>query len=472
MTMIFDNPEFKDKHAKFNREYNRVEPYKSRIPLTKNEKLKVEYRECLVKTYNDIIKYLEPINKTAQLEERFEIQGLIFEHLRKLKECFYTLKLQYEFGKGIFDEIVLENISEVEIESNSIFDNIPTNTNNTLDNDNLTSENSDSTIQKENQILHNSNPALHGSASSLSSSEKTEIMAQTKQDLIATANRLIHFKFNGDPLALDSFIDAVKLLEDVCEVANKPTMLKFLMTRLEGDAREAIETPPEDIDDFIEQLEEHIKPDSAKVIEGRILALRIDKTNLTQFSKRAEELAEQYRRSLCKEGFSKEKSKELAIEKTVDLCRKSAKSPTVKSVIASTKFSEPKEVIAKMIVEINNIKLDKHSTPFNHKYNNNQNKNGNNKFSNSQNRNFRGNSNNYRNSGASTSQNSNNYRQNSQNNNNNQNRGYRNNYNNNYNSRTFTNSNGNNKNDRPVRFYSGNEENPGNGGQDTEQTQQ
>lgn len=96
------------------------------------------------------------------------------------------------------------------------------------------------------------------------------------------------------------------------------------------------------------------------------MAPRADENNLTKFSERAEELAEQYRRSLCTEGFSKEKAKEIAIEKKVDLCRKSARSERLQAIIAATKFSEPKEVIAKMIVEINHLKLDKNATQNTH----------------------------------------------------------------------------------------------------------
>lgn len=128
------------------------------------------------------------------------------------------------------------------------------------------------------------------------------------------------------------------------------------MTRLEGNAREAIIAPPEKPNDIITQLKAFIKTESSKVIEGRMLALRADKTSLTKFAERAEEFAEQFRRSLCVEGFSKQKAKELSVEKTVELCRKTARSETVTAIIASTKFNEAKKVIAKMIVEINTVK--------------------------------------------------------------------------------------------------------------------
>lgn len=289
---------------------------------------------------------------------------------------------------------------------------------------------------------------------------------------MALAHRTINYKYNGDPLALDSFIDAITLLTILCEAENKNICIQFIMTKLEGEAREAIETQPTETKEIIDSLKKHIKPESSKVIEGRILALRADKTNLTTFSQRAEELAEQYRRSLCNEGYFKAKAKELSIEKTVDLCRRSARNDQVKSIIASTAFNEPKEVIAKMIVEINNVKLDKSVT---HKHNNFHNKNSNNKSYKSNNGNNYNKQYNNRNSGSSNSQNGGNNRQN--NGNGNGHRGNRSNYNNsnNSNGRTFYNSNNSNnsrrQNDQPLRYYSGNEATPSSGGQTSETNQ-
>lgn len=139
---------------------------------------------------------------------------------------------------------------------------------------------------------------------------------------------------------------------------------------------------------------------SSKVIEGRMLALRADKTNLTKFSERAEELAEQYRRSLCDEGYAKDRTKELALTKTVELCRKNITSTTVDAIIASKTFSEPKEVIATMIVEINNLKQLRSSAQYTHK-------NGNKKYGNGQSHNKFHKNNNNGNSNSNSNFNSN-----------------------------------------------------------------
>lgn len=242
--------------------------------------------------------------------------------------------------------------------------------------------------------------------------------------------------------------------------------------RLQGTAREAIVTTPETVDDIIRQLRANIKTESSKVIEGRILALRADKSSLTKFAEQAEALAEQFRRSLCVEGFSKEKAKEMAVEKTVEMCRRSAKNDTVKAVIAASKFNEPKEVVAKMIVEINNVKQDKPHNLYTHKFNrqnhgHNNNNNGRNFNNNDRTQRFNNNRqngrSNWRNNGHNNGGNGNNR---SQNNNRSNNNGQNNRSNQYYNSNYYGGNNSNRgSNQAEIRLMTGNEAHPGNGGQ-------
>lgn len=51
--------------------------------------------------------------------------------------------------------------------------------------------------------------------------------------------------------------------------------------------------------------------------------------------------------------MSNDLAEKTTIEKTVDMCRLSTKSNLVKSVLASTQFNDPKEVLAKLITESN-----------------------------------------------------------------------------------------------------------------------
>lgn len=85
-------------------------------------------------------------------------------------------------------------------------------------------------------------------------------MPQTPAEFIALGHRTIS----------TIFLDGVELLTSLCEKANRDFLVKFLMTRLEG---EAIETKPQDAESIVTQLKGRIKTESSTVIEGRIWLL-------------------------------------------------------------------------------------------------------------------------------------------------------------------------------------------------------
>lgn len=102
---------------------------------------------------------------------------------------------------------------------------------------------------------------------------------------------------------------------------------------------------PDEIDtakDITDALRIAIKPESSKVVEGKMIALQVNKGDFSKFNEQAEKLAEAYRRSLIIEGMTKAKSQELTISKTaVELCRKTARSEIVKSILSSGTYTQP-----------------------------------------------------------------------------------------------------------------------------------
>lgn len=88
-------------------------------------------------------------------------------------------------------------------------------------------------------------------------------------------------------------------------------------------------------------LTKNIKFDNSKVLEGRILALKLSNNTAEDFAQKAENLADLLRCSLVFEGINPEKANEITIDKTVELCRSNTNSGLVKSVLESTKFDTP-----------------------------------------------------------------------------------------------------------------------------------
>lgn len=125
------------------------------------------------------------------------------------------------------------------------------------------------------------------------------------------------------------------------------------------------------------------KFDNSKVVEGRLLALKADQSKLNDYAKKAEELADSLKRALVLEGIPQSKANEMAIDKTVELCRSNARSDMVRGILAITETTE------KQILQFrrqNNQNVRGHGFQYNrYGYQNNDNNN----FGNNQN--FRGN---------------------------------------------------------------------------------
>lgn len=173
-------------------------------------------------------------------------------------------------------------------------------------------------------------------------------------DFILKLSQLIRKPFTGDPLCLDAFIESIELAELGTSEALKPTLVKFLKSKLEGKAKEAVPTDATTVAEIKNALKAKVKPENTAVVMGRLLALRCDREKLQNFQEKAEDLADRLRRAYISDGMPAELAKSLTIEKTIEMCRSSARTQLVKSVLASTHFSEPSDVLAKYVVEVAN----------------------------------------------------------------------------------------------------------------------
>lgn len=174
----------------------------------------------------------------------------------------------------------------------------------------------------------------------------------TKIEFLNLCARTIHATYSGDPIGLTPFVNAIELLESIDETNQHTDTLKiFIMTKLQGVALESVPQNPATIAIIKDSLRANIKADNSKVIAGKMLALRADRTNFGEYAKKVEQLGESLKRSLILEGIPSEKANEFTIDKTIELCRSNTSSALVKSVLASTKFDNYKAVVAKFIIE-------------------------------------------------------------------------------------------------------------------------
>lgn len=190
---------------------------------------------------------------------------------------------------------------------------------------------------------------------------QTNTMVQSISDFLAQTGSFLKQKYDGDPAKLEGFLNDVEMIVDIVEANNAPVKafcLKFIKSKLEGRASECMPNEIATVKHITDALKKNIKAESSKVIEGKVTALKVKFGDLTKFSEEAEKLTEALRRSYISEGLTKDKAKEITIEKTIDMCRRSARNDIVKSVLSSTAYETPSEVIAKYITQVDLVRRE------------------------------------------------------------------------------------------------------------------
>lgn len=184
-------------------------------------------------------------------------------------------------------------------------------------------------------------------------------MSQTTAEFLKIASSLINYKFEGDPLKLQSFLEDIELVEQCAEENNKKLCLTFIKRCVSGRALEYLPDDIKEIKHITDALKKTIKPETSAVVEGKLLALKIHNNDLTKFTEEAEKLAEAFRRSLVVEGTSKPQAEQMTIKKTIELCRKSTKDKVTKSVVASTPCTQPAQVLALFVTQTDIARREK-----------------------------------------------------------------------------------------------------------------
>lgn len=156
--------------------------------------------------------------------------------------------------------------------------------------------------------------------------------------------------YSGDALALQAFTNAITMLKTMSAGVYDDALQQVVMTKIEGKACQYVK-PDSSVDEIIAALKKNITLDTSKVVLSNMRNLRLHKLTPQEYSKQAEELAETLQRSLVFEGISHDKANEMTIDHTIEICRKNAKSSESRSVIASSAYKNPKEVISKLLTE-------------------------------------------------------------------------------------------------------------------------
>lgn len=290
-------------------------------PVSTNIAKVNEYIASLVETYNSILNYTNEFYAKLPADHKNKTISKI-KHCRELLvRCFGKLNCRVH---------VPENIESFEFIVQTV----------------LTESEDDSDCESEPEVINEQK--------NIESEKVTMATIAEKKTFLSMCATMIRDNYDGSPLTLESFLDKIELIQELTETKLESTLFSFIKSKLESKAREALPDNISSIEELKTALKTGIKPDNSKVIAGKIAALTVRNNNFTDFTKQAEDLADALKRSLILEGITKAKAHEMAIEQTVTVCRLNTKSTLVKSILASTRFADPKEVVAKLVVEQSN----------------------------------------------------------------------------------------------------------------------
>lgn len=302
----------------------------------------------IINAYNKLVEFAKPIIESNNEKSTEKIRDEVNTRREYILDDLRTLNSDIEVPKSITEKIT---------------------TNTDDSNDPSTSKKNEN--KGENK---NTNPMNNKN----NTDNKPEVkMAMTANEYYKMCNQQLNYTYTGDPLGLPPLIDSIELLQFMDTTkAFEDILLRVLKTKLMGAAREYI-APNATVDEIKATLKKKIKVKNSKIVMGQLMALKADRTNFTDYAKKAEDLAEQFNRSLILEKIPTDTANEMTIDKTIELCLANTRSQVVQSVLESTHFDDPKEVIAKYIIQerkqqgvSNNQVLAMHR---NNRFNNNRN---------------------------------------------------------------------------------------------------
>lgn len=316
----------------------------TRKNASQNEEKVQERTQEIVKAYNDLVKFLVPIIANNSEKSTTKLRDEVSARNDYVKDDLKLLNSDYTVPESITEKIKTENDYD---------DTIPTNNSNPSDNNKK--ENhlpTDDTKANTSDNKNGDNSKLDPKKTDIApKQEKGLTMALTSSEYYKICNQQLNFTYSGDPIALPPLIDAIELLQFMdTQKAHEDILLRVIKTKLAGNAREIL---PENatIEIIKTTLKNKIKPENSKVVLGKMMALKADRTNLSDYIKKADDLSEMFKRSLILENVPQNKANEMTIDQTIELCRNNTRSQIVKLVLASTKFENAKEVLAKFTIE-------------------------------------------------------------------------------------------------------------------------
>lgn len=177
--------------------------------------------------------------------------------------------------------------------------------------------------------------------------------------VIKLINSTFSRTFSGDAAELQGFLINIQICKKAIPQNHEELAVSCIRGHLTGKADALINDDVKTYDRLTEIFKTHIKRDSTKVIEAKLRAITFDYHNLSKYTEEVNKISDQLITTYIQDGIPLQKANEMTVEQVTDTCRRSARNDLVKSVLASSSFDTPKDVLSKFTTEIAKANQDK-----------------------------------------------------------------------------------------------------------------
>lgn len=321
-----------------------------------------QYLTDIIFAHNKFINYIKKTYPTPTESDQTEYYNLLIKVNEKTSECFERLQISYEFTSDILELIDIRHF--------------------------IGDDNSNNTDSNTNNINKNMTQPQ-----------------QTVAEFLTIATKLIP-EFNGAPENLQSFIDALELL-NISVGPHVDIAIKLIKSKLRSTARDYI-TNEADILAIITTLINKIKPDSVSLLTSKLMSVQQGSRKVNAYVAEIETLTKDLKRAYIKEGSSLDFAEKYSTKAALQSLKTNATDSTAKITMNAITSTDLNEVLQKFI-ETNNDTLTTNNAQINyfhkrggrgHRYNSNSNYyrgNYNRNYQSYRNNNNNNNNNNYRN---------------------------------------------------------------------------
>lgn len=292
--------------------------------LSKNPATLEAYKRDIIVAHNRFVDYVISKFETASDRSKEGYRKNLKYVQEKTNDCFVKLKINYQFADNPF-----EFIDETKVISSG--EGNPNNSNSdSEDTDPFDNDLDNSDDNKENE----------------NNRDNDNINEMDVAQFLAFASRIVP-EFDGTYANLQSFIDALNLA-NASVGAHVVSYVAFIKSRLKINARSCV-TNEATVADIILALQANIKPESASLIESKMMNIHQSKKKANDYVKEIETLAADLKRAHMTDGIPIAAADNLATNSAVKALRQNASSEKVKMLMEAGTFRNLNEAVDKFV---------------------------------------------------------------------------------------------------------------------------